>query len=470
MSHETEKSKLLHMIFENLNRSYYKRIESKKIKIRKRRGEIKTDEMIERYPKLKYFRYLFLGYFSTKKIFKLVALIPIGILLFSFVTHHFSFEPISSLIYLLFIYGVLAAGIGGIITGYQRILAFLSKGSEIETYKRNLVNHVNRVMDLVEHYSFFTGYDLSYDSVDWLTIKFYKKSNRQDHDVLSYYVQAYLNTGVYGCTEDHDQLRFNLQINGKEKYSAAERGKELTYLKQQLNECKQVEPQVYSEGEGKPMDVSSKEEHEQLKIEEINSESLLDESLHELEKMTGLEPVKEKIKELTDMISLEKERNRIGQSLSNQSLHMMFTGNPGTGKTTVARIMAKILKAIGVISKGHLVEVTRQDLVGEYVGHTAPKTRRIIDKAIGGVLFIDEAYSLSRGSNDDFGKEAIDELVRGMEEHRSDLIVILAGYTKEMNEFLKTNSGLKSRMPNAIEFPDYRGTETIRRLRGHYGK
>jgi SpoVK/Ycf46/Vps4 family AAA+-type ATPase len=140
---------------------------------------------------------------------------------------------------------------------------------------------------------------------------------------------------------------------------------------------------------------------------------------------------------------------------------MIFTGNPGTGKTTIARIISRYLKAMGVLSGGQLVEVTRADLVGRYVGHTAPLTTKVIESALGGVLFIDEAYSLYRGKDDTFGLEAIDTLVKGIEDHRDDLIVILAGYSTEMEEFLTANSGLKSRFPNIINFPDYTGEELL---------
>ena len=140
---------------------------------------------------------------------------------------------------------------------------------------------------------------------------------------------------------------------------------------------------------------------------------------------------------------------------------MIFTGNPGTGKTTIARIVSKMMKVAGVLENGQLVEVSRSDLVGKYVGHTAPLTMSVVNSALGGVLFIDEAYSLYRGKDDSFGLEAIDTLVKAMEDHRDDLIVILAGYKKEMESFLDANSGLKSRFANIINFPDYTGEQML---------
>lgn len=183
--------------------------------------------------------------------------------------------------------------------------------------------------------------------------------------------------------------------------------------------------------------------------------------LDELNEIVGLSEVKKVVLSLKDHVRIQKLRAQKGLKTSSVSMHMIFTGNPGTGKTTIARIIARYLKSMGVLSSGQLVEVTRADLVGRYVGHTAPQTESVIQSALGGVLFIDEAYSLYRGKDDSFGLEAIDALVKGIEDYRDDLLVILAGYTKEMNEFLTSNSGLKSRFPNIIEFPDYTAEELL---------
>ncbi len=182
----------------------------------------------------------------------------------------------------------------------------------------------------------------------------------------------------------------------------------------------------------------------------------------EMDNIVGLEKVKEYILSLEEYYGVQKLRKESGLKAGEVNKHMIFTGNPGTGKTTIARIVSKYLKAIGVLSGGQLVEVSRADLVGRYSGHTAPLTNQVIKSAIGGVLFIDEAYSLHRGREDSFGLEAIDTLVKGMEDNRDDLVVILAGYSKEMDEFLQTNSGLKSRFPNIIDFPDYTAEELLK--------
>ena len=181
----------------------------------------------------------------------------------------------------------------------------------------------------------------------------------------------------------------------------------------------------------------------------------------ELDGLVGLGAVKEYVFGLADNLQVQQRRAAAGFKTASLSMHMIFTGNPGTGKTTIARLVAKYLKAIGALKGGQLVEVTRADLVGRYTGHTAPLTNSVIESALGGVLFIDEAYSLYRGEQDSFGLEAIDTLVKGMEDHRDELVVVLAGYTREMEVFLTANSGLASRFPNKIDFPDYTADELL---------
>ncbi|MBQ3418717.1 MAG: AAA family ATPase [Erysipelotrichaceae bacterium] len=181
----------------------------------------------------------------------------------------------------------------------------------------------------------------------------------------------------------------------------------------------------------------------------------------ELDEIVGLNSVKDYLLSLENNMKIMQIRKQKGLKVTEVSKHMIFTGNPGTGKTTIARIVSRMMKAAGILKQGQLVEVTRADLVGKYVGHTAPLTMNVINSALGGVLFIDEAYSLYRGKDDSFGLEAIDTIVKGMEDHRNDLIVILAGYTKEMSEFLTANSGLKSRFANIIQFDDYTGEEMM---------
>jgi stage V sporulation protein K len=183
--------------------------------------------------------------------------------------------------------------------------------------------------------------------------------------------------------------------------------------------------------------------------------------LSELDKLVGLAKVKELVREIMAFVEISRRRERFNLKNENLVLHMIFSGNPGTGKTTVARLLGKMLAELKVLPKGHLTEVERADLVGEFIGHTAQKCREQIRKAMGGILFIDEAYSLARGGEKDFGKEAIDTLVKAMEDHKNEIILILAGYQREMEYFLRTNPGLRSRFPIQIHFPDYSSEELL---------
>ena len=186
-------------------------------------------------------------------------------------------------------------------------------------------------------------------------------------------------------------------------------------------------------------------------------QALIDETLRELDaELVGLKPVKLRIRQIAALLLVERLREQAGLSAEPPSLHMCFTGNPGTGKTTVALRMAKILHRLGYVRRGHLVVATRDDLVGQYVGHTAPKTKEVLQRAIGGVLFIDEAYYLYRAENErDYGQEAIEILLQFMENRRDDLVVILAGYRNKMDIFFQCNPGLHSRIAHHIDFPDY---------------
>ena len=187
------------------------------------------------------------------------------------------------------------------------------------------------------------------------------------------------------------------------------------------------------------------------------------EVLDQLDKeLIGLEPVKTRIRETASLLLVERARKSMGLATEAPTLHMSFSGNPGTGKTTVALKMADLLHKLGYVRKGHLVSVTRDDLVGQYIGHTAPKTKEILKKAMGGVLFIDEAYYLYRPENErDYGQEAIEILLQVMENNRDDLVVILAGYTGKMAKFFESNPGFRSRIAHHIEFPDYSTDELV---------
>ncbi|WP_248925568.1 stage V sporulation protein K [Paenibacillus hamazuiensis] len=187
----------------------------------------------------------------------------------------------------------------------------------------------------------------------------------------------------------------------------------------------------------------------------LSQQGQFGEIMKELDRMIGLDNVKELVFEIYALLQIGNYRAEAGLTSGSQVYHMVFKGNPGTGKTTVARMIAKLFQTMGVLSKGHLIEVERADLVGEYIGHTAQKTRDMVKKALGGILFIDEAYSLARGGEKDFGKEAIDCLVKSMEDHKNQFILILAGYSEEMDYFLRMNPGLPSRFPIQVEFPDY---------------
>ena len=201
-------------------------------------------------------------------------------------------------------------------------------------------------------------------------------------------------------------------------------------------------------------EVNLKEDFQSSGVADILSE--LDSSL------IGLQPVKTRIKETASLLLVDKAREKLGLVNESPTLHMSFSGNPGTGKTTVALKIADLLYRLGYVRKGHLVSVTRDDLVGQYIGHTAPKTKEVLKKAMGGVLFIDEAYYLYRPENErDYGQEAIEILLQVMENNRDDLVVVLAGYKDKMDKFFESNPGFRSRIAHHIDFPDYSNDELL---------
>ena len=213
------------------------------------------------------------------------------------------------------------------------------------------------------------------------------------------------------------------------------------------NEGQEKESEIVTE-------VNLKEDFQASGVADILAE--LDNSL------IGLTPVKTRIKETASLLLVDKAREKLGLVNESPTLHMSFSGNPGTGKTTVALKMANLLFRLGYVRKGHLVTVTRDDLVGQYIGHTAPKTKEVLKKAMGGVLFIDEAYYLYRPENErDYGQEAIEILLQVMENNRDDLVVILAGYKDKMDKFFESNPGFRSRIAHHIVFPDYSNNELL---------
>jgi probable Rubsico expression protein CbbX len=199
-------------------------------------------------------------------------------------------------------------------------------------------------------------------------------------------------------------------------------------------------------------------------IAEVLAETQVDAVLDELDReLVGLAALKTRVRDIAALLVVDRLRERLGVQTRTPPLHMSFTGNPGTGKTTVAMRMAELLHRLGYVRKGHLVAATRDDLVGQYIGHTAPKTKEILKRAMGGVLFIDEAYYLYRPDNErDYGREAIEILLQVMENQRDDLVVILAGYKDRMDTFFRSNPGMRSRIAHHLEFPDYTPAELLR--------
>jgi Holliday junction resolvasome RuvABC ATP-dependent DNA helicase subunit len=280
------------------------------------------------------------------------------------------------------------------------------------------------------------------------------------------YGVAYVTARVDGTiSQDEDVLLQNLAfyLFGSEDHPKIVRMRQLI---DQLGKdhidhlVKEVEQDSVSTNQTPPPPPKKQPASQTTNIENEPAPSV-DACLKELDALVGLDTVKQEVRKLISFLTIQKEREKRGLPIQSLTLHLVFTGNPGTGKTTVARIVAKIYNALGFLARGHLIETDRSGLVAQFVGQTAPRTNMVIDEALDGILFIDEAYALYRDTENDFGSEAVDTLVKRMEDDRKRLVVIAAGYHDEMTAFVESNPGLRSRFNTFIDFPDYAATELV---------
>lgn len=434
------KNQYVHLLEQHIKRKPFKYIGYNDLVDYQRSIGPGLDRFLRNIPFSSLFLIPIIGIYKSNKWFHIVFAVLAVILCFSS-------SAISALMSLIVLYLVLVVCYGWFVKIRQWFVRWMSRKDEILDFINVIPVALNNTLDVFNvNPQLIINYKIESCGPEypgWFNIYFHTKPG-MGYPITEEYLQGIYYLEIRYYQYENDIVSFQINTCGNAWQASNSTG---------LNTSNQANSQPIAEEQPAPTNSSSSPS--------IDRGVLLAEAKAELNQMIGLQPVKEYLSEMQDMVSLRMEREKIGQDLSFGSMHMLFTGNPGTGKTTVARVAAKMLCGLGVVTKGHLVEVTREDLVAEYIGQTAPKTRKVIDKAVGGVLFIDEAYALGKGVENDFGQEAIDTLVKGIEENRSNLIVILAGYTKEMNDFLKKNSGLRSRFPNIVEFPDYKPEELL---------
>ncbi|MCC2252090.1 AAA family ATPase [Virgibacillus sp. AGTR] len=380
-------------------------LQMKSIQINKFSSQDRSDKLFTDYPSLRYFRPIFVGYFATNKKVLLLSLILAALLCLStFISVAMAFgEVLTSVVFLFFIY-FLSAGL--LVMGLQTLLGFLGKNSDLDRFKRNVVDITNRFNEL-NRSEYVDKWKITYEH-EYVQVIFYPPYNlgNIEPSIMLDYYSAYFNRNTHDeqITEDSG-IYFTIRYLEKKLNTEKQQQEKLQEVINSIEGAQRLEvAEMAQENE----DASIKQEKNQMDV------YLLEKAEKDLDNLVGLDAVKDKVTQYKDNIIIQLERIEIGQNTNFHNQHMLFTGNPGTGKTTVARIMADIFKALGMVSKGHLIEVTRKDLVGEHIGHTAPKTNGVIQQAIGGVLFIDEAYSLTRTNESDFGIEAVDELVKSI--------------------------------------------------------
>lgn len=465
-----EKIELGNIIQQDLKATeYQEKVNPKEYEAIIKPSEQRAQHIIKKYPKLKYISFLLTGFFGLHRLVRGLLII---VVIFSSIMSYLEDPLLDAILYITSLSTVIAIGItvyGLIIKSYSNALKFLSKNNDLEQFRMAFIDIFNAFIDLNNIYlkNAPLYWEFNY-TANLINFKFELPDEFfWDEDNLYECLKVIFNREMSSYQCEGHLVNFSLKFTNETVFSKREHLEKLNQLhnrEKQENLFLYFTEQKNIQTKGAPLNQEFEQlapDHQENEIasEKINEEKHDVDNVEEIysrfDTIIGLEPVKDKVRQLINNQMIEHERQLAGQKTKYHSEHMLFTGNPGTGKTMIARYISEILHALKVVSKGHLVEVTRKDLVGEHVGHTANLTQSYIEKAMGGILFIDEAYALSRGDNNDFGKEAIDVLVKAMDEYKDDLIVILAGYTNEMFDFLQANSGLRSRLSTIIEFPDY---------------